>query len=76
MAREISANKLRKAIEVSGGRRFVMAMGAGITTSVLQWFGKLDSAGSTYAMVIIATVASYITGGTIQKKIDKEKDAP
>ena len=63
---------MRKAIEVSGGRRFIMAMGAGITTSVLQWFGKLDSNGSTYAMVIIGTVAAYITGGTYQKKIEKE----
>lgn len=49
-----------------------MAMGAGISTTVLQWWGKLDAAGSTYAMVIIGTVAAYITGGTYQKKIDKE----
>lgn len=61
---------VRSAIETSGGRRFIMAMGAGITTSVLQWFGKLDPAGTTYAMVIIGTVAAYITGNTVQKRSD------
>lgn len=59
---------IRKTIETIGGRRFVMAMGAGITSTILQWFGKLDPAGSTYAMVVIATVAAYITGNTAQKR--------
>lgn len=58
---------IRTAIESSGGRRFVIALGAGVMTTVLQFFGKLDPAGSTYAMVIIATVAAYITGNTAQK---------
>ena len=44
-----------------------MAMGAGVATTALQWFGKLDLAGNTYAMVVIATVAAYITGNTAQK---------
>ena len=70
MVRETSQSKLRNALEVSGGRRFVMAMGAGITTSVLQWFNKLDPAGSTYAMVIIGTVGSYLAANTLQKKND------
>ena len=58
---------IRKAIESSGGRRFVMAMGAGVTTAILQWFGKLDPAGSTFAVVIIATVGTYIAANTTQK---------
>ena len=58
---------IRKAIETSGGRRFIMAMGAGISTTVLQWFGKLDPAGTTYAMVTIGCVAAFITGNTTQK---------
>lgn len=59
--------KVRDAIDLSGGRRFVLALGSGITTTVLQWAGKLDPAGTTYAMVVIATVAAYITGNTLQK---------
>lgn len=58
---------IRSVIDTSGGRRFVLAMGAGITTTVLQWFGKLDPAGNTYMLVVIATVAAYITGNTAQK---------
>jgi hypothetical protein len=66
---------IRRAIETSGGRRFVMAMGAGIATTGLQWFGKLDPAGSTYAMVIIGTVAAYITGNTAQR-INQKGETP
>ena len=51
-----------------GGRRFLMALGAGLMTTLLQWFGKLDPAGSAYSMVIIGTVAAYITGGTLDNK--------
>jgi len=58
---------MRSAIESSGGRRFLLALGAGVSTTVLQWFGKLDPAGTTYAMVVIGTVAAYITGNTVQK---------
>ena len=50
-----------------GGRRFLMAMGAGIATTALQWFGKLDPAGNTYMLVTIGCVAAYITGNTTQK---------
>ena len=57
---------IRSAIESTGGRRFLLALGAGITTTVLQWAGKLDPAGSTYAMVVIATVGTCIGGNTYQ----------
>lgn len=50
-----------------GGRRYVMAMGAGITSTVLQWFGKLDPAGTTYAMVIAGTVGAYIAGSVVEQ---------
>jgi len=51
-----------------GGRRFVLAMGAGITTTLLQWFGKIDPAGNTYMAVVIGTVAAYITGQAAETK--------
>lgn len=51
----------------SGGRRYVLTMCAGAAVNVLQWFGKLDAQGTTYAWVMIATVAAYITGNTAQK---------
>jgi len=45
----------------------LLTVGAGAVTSALQWFGKLDPAGSTFALVIGVTVGSYITGNTMQK---------
>ena len=50
-----------------GGRRFLITLGCGVATTALQWFGKIDAAGGTYAAVTIATVAAYITGNTAQK---------
>lgn len=55
------------ALSAVGGRRFLLTVGAGAVTSLLQWFGKLDPAGSTFALVIGVTVGSYITGNTVQK---------
>lgn len=51
-----------------GGRKFIAVMGCGLATTALQWAGKLDMAGSTYSLVIIATVGAYITGNVMQKK--------
>lgn len=50
-----------------GGRRFFLTVGAGLATTLLQWFGKLDPAGMAYTATIGATVAAYITGNTVQK---------
>jgi hypothetical protein len=58
---------MRGLLENLGGRRFLITVGGGVVTSLLQWFGKLDPAGATYAMVIIGTVGAYITGNTAQK---------
>lgn len=58
---------MRHHIDSFGGRRFLMSMGAGVTATLLQWAGKLDPAGSTYAMIVLGTVGAYIAGNTAQK---------
>lgn len=50
-----------------GGRRFFLAFGAGVMTTILQWFGKLDPSGNTYSWVIIGTVGAYISGATFEQ---------
>ncbi|MDI4633280.1 hypothetical protein J7U46_09500 [Pelomonas sp. V22] len=50
-----------------GGRRFLLTVGCGAVTSALQFMGKLDPAGTTYAAVIIGTVGAYVAGNTVQK---------
>lgn len=59
--------KLRELMEDVGGRRFLMAIGAGVVVSVLQWYGKLDPAGTAYATIVIGVVGAYIAGNTVEK---------
>lgn len=52
-------------ITTLGGRRFVMTMGCGMACTVLVWYAKID--GNIFRDIVIATVAAYIAGNTIQK---------
>lgn len=60
-------NALSQMVAGLGGRRFLLTVGCGAATTILQWFGKLDPAGSTYSLVTIGTVGAYIAGNTAQK---------
>ena len=63
-------------LTVWGGRRFLMTMGCGIACTVLVWFAKID--GAIFRDIVIATVAVYIAGNTVQKvkaKSQEEADA-
>jgi hypothetical protein len=55
-------------IQRLGGRKFLATIGCGLATSLLQAFGKIDPAGTTYAMVTVATVGVFIGGNVLQKK--------
>jgi len=48
-----------------GGRRFFLTLGAGVTSTVLVWFGKIT--GEVYSSIVMATVAAYITGAVTEQ---------
>jgi len=55
-------------LQTIGGRRFLLTLGSGTAASLLQWFGKLDAAGSTYALIVMGTVGAYIAGNVTETK--------
>lgn len=56
-----------------GGRRFVATVGAGLATTLLQWFEHLDKGGVAYAATIGATVGAYIAGQAYETKVTGAK---
>lgn len=61
----ITPAKLGQWLTSLGGRRFVLALGAGVVTSVLVWYGKITP--EIYRDVVLGTVGMYIAGNTFQK---------
>lgn len=59
-----------------GGRRFLLASATAMTTTALQYLGKLDAAGSTYALVMVGVVGAYITGDVMEKKHAGQQKEP
>ena len=53
-------------LKTLGGTKFLLSVGSGLATTILQACGKLDPAGSTYALVIVGTVGAYIAGNVTQ----------
>lgn len=54
-----------------GGRRFLLTVAAQLSCNVLVWFGKISD--DVYSVVILATVAAYITGNVMQRRIESGK---
>jgi hypothetical protein len=55
-------------LETFGGRRFLLTVAAQVSCNVLVWWGKISD--DVYSVVILATVAAYITGNVVQRKIE------
>lgn len=62
---------MRQLLENIGGRRFLMAMGAGVTATVLVWFAKIS--GDVYQWIVLGTVGVYVAGNTAQKVLPGQK---
>jgi hypothetical protein len=53
-------------IDAWGGRRFLITLGCGVSTSFLVWHAKITP--EVFRDITIATVAVYIAGNTYQKR--------
>ena len=50
-------------IDTLGGRKFILTVAAQVSCNVLVWAGKISD--DVYSVVVLATVASYITGNVV-----------
>lgn len=50
-----------------GGRKFLLCVGCGAVTSLLLWFGKLES--GSYTAIILGTVGAFIAGNVAAQKM-------
>ncbi len=51
-------------------RKFLLALLSLLSSDILVWHKKITA--EVYGMIIVATVAAYITGNFFQKKVEKE----
>lgn len=51
--------------ELVGGRTFALTAGAGVVTSAMRVFDRLDN--GSYTAIILGTVGAYIASTTFQK---------
>lgn len=54
--------------------RFILCIGCGAVTSILLWFGKLDS--GSYTAIIMGTVGAYVAGGVIDRAKELKAQTP
>jgi hypothetical protein len=60
---------MRKHIDSVGGRKFLITTITGFAATLLQYMGKLDPVGSTYALIMIGICGAYVTGDVAETKI-------
>lgn len=58
------------AIANCGGRRFLLTVGCGVVSTLLLVGDHIGE--QSFVTIVIATVAAYITGNTVQKHIDSK----
>ena len=54
-----------------GGRRFLLTVSTQVSVTALVWFGKVSD--DVYSVVTLATVAAYIAGNVVQRKVEQPK---
>lgn len=56
-----------------GGRRFLLTVATQISVTALVWCGKISD--DVYSVVVLATVAAYITGNVAQRQVESKAAA-
>lgn len=54
-------------------RKFILAMMALLTSTLLVWFAKISD--GVYSAVMLATIGAYLTANVIQKQVEKTAEA-
>lgn len=68
----MTPEKLHAWLEAAGGRRFVMAMGAGVVSTLLFVFGKLTQ--GNYMMLQSGTILMYLAANNHEKALSNARN--